>query len=337
MSTTLDSLRESLATAVAEAAAALAACTQATEVADWRVRLLGKKGVIPGAYKELGGLPPADRPALGQVINQVRDEAQRLLDAAQERLTSASASTAPALDVTLPGRRRYPGRRHPLTATIEECISIFRRLGFSVATGPDIEDEYHNFDALNTPATHPSRDLQDTFFMPDGRLLRTQTSPVQIRVMEQQPPPVRIIAPGRCYRRDTVDATHSMTFTQIEGLYVDRGVSLANLKGMLLTFAHEIFGKDVKIRIRPHFFPFTEPSIEGDVYFPARAGKPGRWLEIWGAGMVHPNVLRGVGYDPEEVSGYAFGMGIERIAMIRYGIPDIRLFYENDLRFLQQF
>lgn len=226
---------------------------------------------------------------------------------------------------------------------MDDTVAIFRRMGFLVADGPDIETEYHNFDALNTPADHPSRDIQDTFYLPDGRLLRTQTSPVQIRVMENQPPPVRIVCPGRCFRRDTPDATHSMNFHQIEGLYVDRNVSLADLKGTLTMFAHELLGPDVDVRFRPHFFPFTEPSIEYDFSCIICKGRGCRicknsgWLEISGAGMVDPAVFEAVGYDPEIWTGYAFGMGVERIAMIRYALNDIRILYENDVRFLQQF
>jgi phenylalanyl-tRNA synthetase alpha chain len=306
-------------------------------VEELRVRLLGRKGELTAALKGMGALAPEERPVVGKVANEVKDAITAALDAKLAALKAAAAGTAVGIDVTLPGRRRPLGLKHPLSRTVDDCVACFRRMGFVVADGPDIEDEYHNFDALNTPADHPSRDIQDTFYLPDGRLLRTQTSPVQIRVMLRQPPPVRIICPGSCYRRDTPDATHSMHFRQIEGLYVDKQVSLADLKGTLLTFAREIFGEEVKIRLRPHFFPFTEPSIECDVSFARGKGGGERWLEIAGAGMVDPNVLTAVGYDPEEVSGYAFGMGIERIAMIRYGITDIRLLYENDVRFLTQF
>ena len=225
----------------------------------------------------------------------------------------------------------------------DECVAVFRRMGFIVAEGPEIEDIYHNFDALNTPADHPSRDPQDTFYFADGRILRTQTSPVQIRVMESHQPPVRIVAPGRVFRRDTPDATHGMNFHQIEGLYVDRGVSMADLKSVLQTFATEMYGPKVKIRLRPHFFPFTEPSVEYDFSCIMCGGKGcpvckhSGWIEIAGAGMVDPAVFANVGYDPEEWTGYAFGMGIERLAMLRYRIPDLRLLYENDVRFLEQF
>jgi phenylalanyl-tRNA synthetase alpha chain len=256
---------------------------------------------------------------------------------------AGSATAARRFDPTLPGLWRGPGVRHPITLVIEEAIRIFSMLGFTVADGPDIETEYHNFDALNTPADHPSRDIQDTFWLASGQLLRTQTSPVQIRVMENRKPPVRIIAPGRCYRRDTTDATHSANFHQIEGLYVDREVSMADLKGDITFFAHQMMGKDVKVRFRPHFFPFTEPSVEYDFSCHLCGGQGCRvckhsgWIEISGAGMVNPKVFRTVGYDPDTTTGYAFGMGVERIAMIKYGIEDIRHLYDNDVRFLEQF
>jgi phenylalanyl-tRNA synthetase alpha chain len=254
--------------------------------------------------------------------------------------------------VTLPGRRRGKGYQHPVTQVMEESVAIFRRLGFIVADGPDLEDVWHNFDALNAPQDHPSRAVTDTFYFdlehndfldPATMILRTQTSPVQIRAMQSQKPPVRIVCPGRCYRRDTPDATHGMSFHQIEGLYIDKNVSMADLKGTLAYYAREMFGSNVKIRFRPHFFPFTEPSVEWDASCMACGGKGCKickgsgWIEISGAGMVNPEVLKAVGYDPEELTGYAFGMGIERIAMIKYGINDLRLLYENDARFLQQF
>lgn len=329
-------LQEKLEAALAEGLAGLAAAPDLAAVEAVRAQLMGRKGLLPEAMKQLGALGPEERPAAGKLANEVKQRLTEAIDARLAALAANAADEAPALDVTLPGRRRPLGHKHPISQVTDEVIEVFRRMGFVVAEGPDIEDEYHNFDALNTPADHPARDIQDTLYLWDGRLLRTQTSPVQIRVMKQQQPPVRIVAPGRCFRRDTQDATHSMNFHQIEGLYVDRQVSLADLKGVLLEFAHEVFGKDVDIRFRPHFFPFTEPSIECDVWF----GPPGvapRWLEISGAGMVDPNVLRNVGYDPEQYSGYAFGMGIERIAMIKYRIADIRWLYENDLRFLHQF
>ncbi|MEA2013518.1 MAG: phenylalanine--tRNA ligase subunit alpha [Verrucomicrobiota bacterium] len=312
------------------------------ELNNIKAAYVGKKGTINAFLKQIPSLPPNERPKFGKKINMVKKEFSTLL---KEQLQSIKSkkTTKNNIDISLPGRKQKIGRKHPVSAVIDEIVSIFRRLGFIVADGPDIEDEYHNFDALNTPADHPSRDLQDTFYLPNGKLLRTQTSPVQIRVMENTKPPIRIIAPGRCYRHDTPDSTHSMNFHQIEGLYVDKNVSLADLKAVLLTFAHEIFGKDVKIRFRPHFFPFTEPSIEYDFSCVMCNGKGCRickqsgWLEISGAGMVDPAVFEKVGYDPNIYSGYAFGMGIERIAMLLYAISDIRLLYENDIRFLKQF
>jgi len=307
-----------------------------------RIKYLGRKGLLPGIMTGLKDADPAERPAMGRLANELKQELAARLAARRGELQAGSAGDgAGAFDPTLPGRWRGLGARHPISRVIEETIRIFDTLGFSVADGPDIETEYHNFDALNTPDDHPSRDTQDTFWLEAGRLLRTQTSPVQIRVMESQPPPVRIIAPGRCYRRDTTDATHSANFHQIEGLYVDRRVSLADLKGDITYFAQRLMGADVKVRFRPHFFPFTEPSVEYDFSCHVCGGKGCRvckqsgWIEISGAGMVNPKVFRKVGYDPDAVTGYAFGMGVERIAMIRYGIQDIRLLYDNDRRFLE--
>jgi phenylalanyl-tRNA synthetase alpha chain len=327
----LDEARQMLSEAADEAA-----------VEECRIRFIGRKGSLPALMKRMGSVAPEERPASGKTLNEVKQGIQAALDEATQRVKSATAS-ADAIDVTLPGRMRRVGGVHPVTRIMDEAVGIFRRLGFVVADGPDLDSVYHNFDALNTPADHPSRDVQDTFYLADGRLLRTQTSPVQIRVMESQDPPVRIICPGRCYRRDTPDATHSMNFHQIEGLYIDRNVSMADLKGVLAEFAKEMLGPGTDVRFRPHFFPFTEPSIECDFTCVVCKGKGCRickgsgWIEIAGAGMVDPNVLKNVGYDPEEWSGYAFGMGIERIAMIVHGIDDIRYFYQNDLRFLQQF
>ena len=311
------------------------------DVEELRAKLLGRRGVITDAMKRLRDIPPKERPEIGKKVNSIKST----LTAAFEKKISElkSSISSKSLDVTLPGRRQGIGRKHPVSQVIDDAIDIFRQMGFVAAVGPDIEDEYHNFDALNTPADHPSRDIQDTFYLPDGSLLRTQTSPVQIRVMEMQKPPVRIVAPGRCYRRDTPDATHSVNFHQVEGLFVDVNVSLADLKATLLKFAHEMFGKDINVRFRPHFFPFTEPSLEYDFSCMNCKGKGCKvcknsgWLEISGAGMVDPEVFKHVGYDPERYTGFAFGMGVERLAMIRYNVPDIRLFYENDVRFLQQF
>jgi phenylalanyl-tRNA synthetase alpha chain len=339
----MSALLDTLEGQVDEALVAVANAADEPALEVIRLQYLGRKGLIPALMQQLRDVPKEERPTVGKVINEAKGRVSGAIKSRQEALADAAAAApVTGLDVTLPGRRRHLGRPHPISRIIDECVDIFRRLGFVVATGPDIEDAYHNFDALNTPDDHPARDPQDTFYFADGRLLRTQTSPVQIRTMENQEPPVRIIAPGRCYRRDTPDATHSMSFQQIEGLYIDEQVSLVDLKSILYTFATEFFGEDVKIRLRPHFFPFTEPSIEADFSCVGCNGKgcgickKSGWLEIAGAGMVDPNVLKTVGYDPEKVMGYAFGMGVERLAMLRYKIPDIRLLYENDVRFLQQ-
>jgi len=337
----MSDLAQRLEEALAAARAGLAESADAAAVEDVRVRFLGRKGLLPALMKEMGGLGAAERPLVGKVANQVKDGIQAAIESALARLAAAAAPGGRTLDVTLPGRQRALGRKHPIRRVMDDAVAIFRRMGFIAADGPDIETEYYNFDALNTPADHPSRDIQDTFYLPDGRLLRTQTSPVQVRVMERQPPPVRIVCPGCCYRRDTPDATHGMNFYQIEGLYVDRKVSLAELKSTLGTFARELLGPEVRLRFRPHFFPFTEPSLEYDFSCimcggrGCRVCKQSGWLEISGAGMVDPAVFKAVGYDSERWTGYAFGMGLERIDM--YAIHDLRLLYENDLRFLGQF
>jgi len=314
------------------------------ELEEVRVKYLGRRGLLPAIMEGLGTLPPEERPAAGRAANAFK---QAFMARLQERRagleqTERRAGRRPC-DPTLPGLWRGLGSRHPVSQIMAETIRIFDQLGFTIADGPDIETEWHNFDALNTPADHPSRDTQDTFWLTDTLLLRTQTSPVQIRVMESRKPPIRIIAPGRCYRRDTTDATHSANFHQIEGLYVDRKVSLADLKGDLTHFARALMGADVKVRFRPHFFPFTEPSVEYDFSCHVCGGRGCRvcknsgWIEISGAGMVDPKVFENVGYDPEMWTGYAFGMGVERLAMIKFGIDDIRLLYDNDVRFLEQF
>jgi phenylalanyl-tRNA synthetase alpha chain len=295
--------------------------------------------------RSLGTLPVEERPRVGAAANEARRDLEALVDArlqeAREReRREERARTRP--DLTLPGRRPPRGVRHPIVQVRDEIVGVFAALGFSVAEGPEVETDYYNFEALNLPPDHPARDMQDTFYFSADTLLRTHTSPVQIRVMQAQRPPVRIVVPGRVYRRDA-DITHSPMFHQVEGLAVDRDVSMADLKGTLELFARAMFGGDSRIRFRPSFFPFTEPSAEVDVLCFACAGKGCRvckqtgWLEILGSGMVHPHVLRNVGYDPEEVTGWAFGMGIERVAMLKYGVDDIRLFFENDVRFLRQF
>lgn len=310
-----------------------------------KARYLGKKGEITSILKEMGSLPPLERPAFGQLVNLVKDSLEK---AVEERLTflrkraTEEALKGEKVDVTLPGRRMPVGKRHPLTQVMDDVVGIFTRIGYSVADGPEIETDYYNFEALNIPKDHPARDMQDTFYISDEKVLRTHTSPVQIRTMERQAPPVRIIAPGSVYRCDS-DVTHSPMFHQVEGLMVDKGISFGDLKGTLKIFVREMFGEDTSIRFRPSFFPFTEPSAEVDIQCVMCKGKGCRvcsgsgWLEIMGCGMVDPAVLGFVNYDPELYTGFAFGMGIERIAMLKYKINDIRLFFENDVRFLNQF
>lgn len=322
-----------------EALSALENASDLQTLDQARVRYLGVNGQFTALLKQMGSLPKEDRPKAGVQINQAKKKLEALLAHRKEELEMAAVMPSQATDFSLPGRRPVLGKCHPLTQVTEDIVKSFRKIGFVVADGPEIEDEYHCFDALNTPADHPARDSQDTFYIqsPERPLLRTHTSSVQIRVMENQPPPIRVIVPGRVYRRDTADATHNPTFHQIEGLYVDRGVTLGDLKGTVEFVFQELLGKDVKLRFRPHYFSYTEPSLEID-FSSSLTRKMGKeWLEIAGCGMVHPKVFDAVGYDPDQWSGWAFGFGIERIAMIRYGIGDIRLFYENDLRFLKQF
>src|SRR4051812_2155868 len=304
-----------------------------------RVNHLGSNGQFTGLMKKLGSLSKEERPAAGKAINLAKNELEGALTTRRGELELKAALPKEPTDFTLPGRRRTLGKLHPLTQVTEDIVRSFRKIGFVVADGPEIEDDYHCFDALNTPADHPARDTQDTFYLksPSRPLLRTHTSSVQIRVMKSQPPPIRIIAPGRVYRRDNADATHNPTFQQIEGLYVDKNVTVGDLKGTVEFIFRDLLGDEVKVRFRPHYFSYTEPSFEID-FSSLLVRKMGKeWLEIAGCGMVHPQVFQNVDYDPEVWSGWAFGFGIERIAMIRYGISDIRLFYENDLRFLKQF
>ena len=308
-----------------------------------RVHHLGRKSRLRQIARQIGHLPTAQRPAIGEATGHAQKAIQQALDDKALALRQV-AEAASALDVTLPGRRPLLGCAHPLSQLTDELIGIFQGMGFDVADGPEAEDEYHNFDALNTPADHPARDLHDTFYLAGGGLMRTHTSTVQIRVMEQTPPPVRIISLGRCYRKETVDAIHHFAFHQIEGLYVDRAVSFADLKGTIEAMGRQLMGEETQVRFRPHFFPFTEPSVEYDftcICKKQRANcsicKGTGWIEIAGAGMVDPAVFAAVGYDPDEYTGFAFGMGLERIAMIRHGIDDVRRFLENDLRFIRQF
>ena len=323
----------------AEALAELNAATDQASLDRAKGEWLGPQGRFTGLMKQLGTLPKGDRPTAGKVINVAKGELETALKAARDRIELTGVVPTESTDFTAPGRRCSLGKLHPLTQATEDIVKSFRKLGFVVADGPEVEDEYHCFDALNTPVDHPARDAQDTFYVAtDGRpLLRTHTSSVQIRVMKKQKPPVRIIVPGRVYRRDTADATHNPTFNQVEGLYVDKGVTVADLKGTVEFVFRELMGPKTQIRFRPHYFSYTEPSFEID-FSNALTRKMGKdWLEIAGCGMVHPAVLEEVGIDPEDWSGWAFGFGIERIAMLRYGISDIRLFYENDIRFLRQF
>jgi phenylalanyl-tRNA synthetase alpha chain len=328
-------------------AAALAEFAAATDLAGLeqaRVNFLGSNGRFTALMKQLGTLSKEEKPAAGKAINVTKAALETAFTGRRSEFELKAALPKEPTDFTLPGRRRSVGKLHPLTQVTEDIIRSFRKIGFVVADGPEIEDEYHCFDALNTPADHPARDAQDTFYLApsaDGAqpssLLRTHTSSVQIRVMQKQSPPVRIIVPGRVYRRDNADATHNPTFHQVEGLYVDRNVTVGDLKGTVEFVFKELMGPETRIRFRPHYFSYTEPSFEID-FSSALTRKMGKeWLEIAGCGMVHPQVFQNVGYDPEVWTGWAFGFGIERIAMIRYGINDIRLFYENDLRFLKQF
>jgi len=310
-----------------------------------RVQFLGKKGLFTAQLHELGKLPAAEIPAAGKAINTAKAALEAAIEARRATLEArrvAAQLAADAIDVTLPGRGEAPGRLHPVTRTLRRMVSILAHAGFDVHTGPEVEDDWHNFEALNIPANHPARAMHDTFYFPDGRLLRTHTSPVQVRAMLREKPPLRMIMPGRVYRCDS-DMTHTPMFHQVEGLVVDEGVSFAHLKSVLHHFVERFFERRLGIRFRPSYFPFTEPSAEVDIECVFCSGKGCRvckgtgWLEVAGCGMVHPNVLRNVGIDPERYTGYAFGMGVERLAMLRYKVGDIRLYFENDLRFLRQF
>ena len=328
------------------ALAEVAGARSTSDLEQVRVRVLGRSGRLTTLLRSLGSIPAAERPRIGEETNRAKASVEAAIAArleglkAEERRVTLQADRP---DLTLPGRRPDPGPVHPITRVTEEIIEVFEGLGFSVAEGPEVESDYYNFAALNFPDDHPARDMQDTFHVGPDALLRTHTSPVQIRTMKAQPPPVRIICLGKVYRRDILDATHSPMFHQVEGLAVDKHITMADLKATLQLFAREMFGPKSTVRFRPSFFPFTEPSAEVDVRCFKCGGdgcrfcKESGWLEILGSGMVHPNVLRNVGYDPEEVTGWAFGMGIDRIALLKYEIDDIRLFFDNDLRFLQQF
>lgn len=331
---------------LAAADTAISAASDQRELDALRVRYLGKKGEVTALLKQLGKLPPEARPAAGQAVNAARDQLEERIEVRQQALSEAAVDRLlqeQRIDVTLPGRQPGVGGLHPVTQTIDRVAQFFSGLGYDIAEGPEIEDDFHNFEALNIPEEHPARAMHDTFYFPGGLLLRTHTSPVQIRAMRKNPPPLRIIAPGRVYRCDS-DITHSPMFHQIEGLLVDTEVSFADLRGTLSAFLQDFFDRDdLKTRFRPSYFPFTEPSAEVDIQCVQCNGEGCRvckhtgWLEVMGCGMVHPNVLGHVGIDAERYTGFAFGLGVERMAMLRYGVNDLRLFFENDLRFLAQF
>ncbi|MBP3375834.1 MAG: phenylalanine--tRNA ligase subunit alpha [Clostridia bacterium] len=340
-------MKETLSRIKAEALEAIASPeTDDAALEALRIKYLGKKGELTAVLRGMGQLSPEERPIVGQIANEVRAEIEAAITEKKASLADAALDAkliAEKLDVTVPGKKSRVGHRHPLTLVQRDMEDIFIGMGFSIAEGPEVEYDYYNFQALNIPENHPARDTQDTFYITDKILLRSQTSPVQARTMEVQKPPIRIISPGRVYRSDAMDATHSPLFHQMEGLVVDKGITMGDLKGMLETFAKQEFGEETKVRFRPHHFPFTEPSAEVDISCFMCGGKGCRlckgegWIEILGAGMVHPNVLRNCGIDPEVYSGFAFGMGVERIAMLKYHVDDIRHFYENDVRFIEQF
>ena len=340
-------MEQQLKTLKQEATEALNAADSVLKLNELRVKYLGKKGSLTGILRGLGSLSPEERPRVGQMVNEVRSEIEGMISAKNDELKKAELAArlvAEKIDVTLPGRINNVGGLHPLTLTLNRIKEIFMQMGFTVAEGPEVEQDHFNFEALNLPKDHPARDMQDSFYITEEILLRTHTSPVQARTMQAHEPnsPIRIIAPGKVYRRD-YDATHSPMFTQVEGLVIDKNISFSDLKGMLEMFIHQIFNENVGVRFRPSFFPFTEPSAEVDISCVMCKGKGCRvckgtgWLEILGSGMVHPRVLEMSGYDPKKVTGFAFGMGVERIAMLLYGIDDLRLFYDNDMRFLRQF
>ena len=326
-----------------EAASSLARIDDPVQLEAFRVRYLGRKGgLLTGIMRQLGTVAAADRPRLGQLANEIKQEIERLFEEKKALIAGQATSVREAVDLSLPGRFLPFGTLHPVTQVMEEICSIFEGLGFAVAEGPDVEPDHYNFEALNIPKHHPARDMHDTFYVTDSILLRTHTSPMQARIMEAQDQPLRYIAPGKVYRCDS-DITHTPMFHQVEGFLVDREVSFADLKGVLTSFTHKMFERELALRFRPSFFPFTEPSAEVDIACVICEGKGCRvckrtgWLEILGSGLIDPEVLKIVGYDPDVYSGFAFGLGVERIAMLKYGIDDIRMYYENDLRFLSQF
>jgi phenylalanyl-tRNA synthetase alpha chain len=335
-------LRDELLALKTRALEELKSISEGLELELWRKRYLGRKGQLGLFLKGLQELSKVERPAIGKLANQVKEELSREFQSISDSLTTREVEEESFLDVTLPGRQAPRGRLHLITQITEEICSIFLRMGYQVVEGPEVELDYYNFEALNMPKDHPARDMQDTFYISDNVVLRTHTSPMEIRVMEAQRPPISIISPGRCYRRDS-DVSHTPMFHQVEGLVIDKGISFADLKGTLTTFVHQMFGRDTKLRFRPGFFPFTEPSAEVDIQCVICKGDGCRtcaytgWIEILGSGMNDPEMYRFVNYDPEIYSGFAFGLGIERVAMLKSGLDDIRLFFENDIRFLQQF
>jgi phenylalanyl-tRNA synthetase alpha chain len=338
-------VQQQLSELIKQAQEEINSCPSLSELANVKARYLGKKSLLNELYSRLREIPAEDRPAFGQAVNQAKQNLETLLSNREDtlRINSWQKSKDQLVDLTLPGFIPEKGGLHPLTRVLREIEDVFISMGFEIAEGYDIEDEFHNFDALNTPPDHPSRNLADTFYLKDGNLLRTQTSTVQVRVMENYPPPIKIISPGRCYRNDKADASHSPVFHQVEALVVDEGITLANMKDTLQNFAQIMFGDKVRTRIRPHFFPFTEPSAEMDMSCVMCEGagckvcKQSGWLELGGAGMVDPNVFDILKIDSEKYTGFAFGLGIDRIAMMKYNIPDLRILYENDLRVLEQF
>lgn len=339
-------MKEQLSAILTDAKNQVANSQNETEIEAIRVKYLGKKGELTAILKQMGSLSSEERPKMGALVNEAKQELEELISVKKKELKSAEQQKKLAeetIDITLPHKEIKPGKLHPLNTVLDDMINIFQSMGFDVVDGPEVETDHYNFECLNVPADHPARDMQDTFYLAENLLLRTQTSAAQIRTMENRKPPIRVICPGRVFRADEVDATHSPVFHQIEGLVVDKGVTMCDLKGVLEEFAHEIYGSDTKVKFRPSFFPFTEPSVEVDVTCSECGGKGCRvckgsgWIEILGAGMVHPNVLRSCGIDPEEYSGFAFGIGLDRLTTTRYKISDIRLLFENDKRFLDQF
>ncbi|MBQ6714072.1 MAG: phenylalanine--tRNA ligase subunit alpha [Clostridia bacterium] len=339
-------MKEQLTGILEVAKKAIAAADSEQIIEDLRVKYLGKKGELTALLKQMGSLSPEERPKMGQLVNEAKTQVESLITEKAKELKEKATElklAAETIDITMPAKTVRKGKLHPLNTVLNDMIDIFQSMGFDVVDGPEVETDHYNFECLNVPADHPARDMQDTFYLAENLLLRTQTSAAQIRTMETRKPPIRVICPGRVFRADEVDATHSPVFHQIEGLVVDKGITLCDLKGVLEQFAHEIYGSDTKVKFRPSFFPFTEPSVEVDVSCSECGGKGCRvckgagWIEILGAGMVHPNVLRSCGIDPEEYSGFAFGIGLDRLTTTRYKISDIRLLFENDKRFLDQF